>query len=92
MHRMGSAVSVDARSDTDSDDANGILPPPQPTLSSGRTPLGFGRSALTSLAVCALFIMCATAVPLTAATFGGVASAWVPQRLHRSVVLLQYVQ
>ncbi|KAK3268375.1 hypothetical protein CYMTET_23114 [Cymbomonas tetramitiformis] len=34
--------------------------------------LGFGHSALTSLAVCMLFIVCATAVPSAATAFGGV--------------------
>ncbi|KAK3278340.1 hypothetical protein CYMTET_13714 [Cymbomonas tetramitiformis] len=31
----------------------------------------FGRSALTSLAVCTLFMVCATAAPFTTAAFGG---------------------
>ncbi|KAK3273788.1 hypothetical protein CYMTET_17987 [Cymbomonas tetramitiformis] len=39
----------------------------------GKLPLGFGHSALTSLAVCMLFsIVCATAVPSVATAFGGV--------------------
>ncbi|KAK3235992.1 hypothetical protein CYMTET_53841 [Cymbomonas tetramitiformis] len=72
LHRMGSAVSVGAGTGDESDDDDGVLPSPQPAIGCGRPPIGFGRSALTSLLVCTLFILGATAVPLTAATLGGV--------------------
>ncbi|KAK3282401.1 hypothetical protein CYMTET_9859 [Cymbomonas tetramitiformis] len=74
MHCMGPVVSVDSVSvaGEDSEDADDDLPPPRRALSGGKPPLGFGRSALTSLAVSMLFLACATAVPATATAFGGV--------------------
>ncbi|KAK3259981.1 hypothetical protein CYMTET_31047 [Cymbomonas tetramitiformis] len=56
----------------DSEDDDEGLPPPRQALGCGRPPLGFGYSALTSLAVCMLFIVCAAAVPSAALAFGGV--------------------
>ncbi|KAK3262029.1 hypothetical protein CYMTET_29094 [Cymbomonas tetramitiformis] len=54
---------------TDDEDVS----PPQPPLrpGCGRPIPGFGRSLLNSSMVCALFAICATAAPLTAAGFGG---------------------
>ncbi|KAK3266410.1 hypothetical protein CYMTET_24967 [Cymbomonas tetramitiformis] len=48
---------------------------PQPSPGCGRPIPGFDRSLLTSSMVCALFLICATAAPLTAAGFGD-AGCW----------------
>ncbi|KAK3238170.1 hypothetical protein CYMTET_51791 [Cymbomonas tetramitiformis] len=65
MHSMGTVAPVDSVSVAadDSEDDDECLPPPRRTLGCGRPPMGFGFSALTSLAVCLLFVVCATAMP-----------------------------
>ncbi|KAK3263434.1 hypothetical protein CYMTET_27762 [Cymbomonas tetramitiformis] len=65
MHNMGTVAPVDSVSvaTDDSEDDDECLPPPRRTLGCGRPPMGFGFSALTSLAVCLMFVVCATAVP-----------------------------
>ncbi|KAK3236504.1 hypothetical protein CYMTET_53362 [Cymbomonas tetramitiformis] len=66
MHCMGPVAPVDSVSlvaAEDSDDDDEGLPPPRQALGCGRPPMGFGFSALTSLAVCVLFLVCAAAVP-----------------------------
>ncbi|KAK3270867.1 hypothetical protein CYMTET_20762 [Cymbomonas tetramitiformis] len=67
MHCVGPVAPVDSVSvaEEDSEDDDEGLPPPQKTL-------GFGYSALTSLAACMLFFVCAAAVPSAASAFGGV--------------------
>ncbi|KAK3287407.1 hypothetical protein CYMTET_5081 [Cymbomonas tetramitiformis] len=74
MHCMGPMAPVDSVSvaGEDSEDDDEGLPPPRQALGCGRPPLGFGNSALTSLAVCMRFIVCAAAVPSAASAFGGV--------------------
>ncbi|KAK3242208.1 hypothetical protein CYMTET_48079 [Cymbomonas tetramitiformis] len=65
MHNMGTVAPVDSVSvaTDDSEDDDECLPPPRRTLGCGRPPMGFGFSALTSLAVCLMLVVCATAVP-----------------------------
>ncbi|KAK3241207.1 hypothetical protein CYMTET_49013 [Cymbomonas tetramitiformis] len=65
MHSMGTVAPVDSVSVAadDSEDDDECLPPPRRALGCGRPPMGFGFSALTSLAVCLLFVVCATAMP-----------------------------
>ncbi|KAK3245998.1 hypothetical protein CYMTET_44450 [Cymbomonas tetramitiformis] len=63
------SVSVTEEESEDDDEGN---PPPRRALGCGIPPLGFGYSALTSLAVCMLFIVCAAAGPSAASAFGGV--------------------
>ncbi|KAK3259210.1 hypothetical protein CYMTET_31769 [Cymbomonas tetramitiformis] len=65
MHSMGAVAPVDSVSvaTDDSEDDDEGLPPPRQALGCGRPPMGFGFSALTSLAVCMLFFVCATAMP-----------------------------
>ncbi|KAK3273695.1 hypothetical protein CYMTET_18075 [Cymbomonas tetramitiformis] len=65
MHSMGTVAPADSVSVAadDSEDDGECLPPPRRTLGCGRPPMGFGFSALTSLAVCLLFVVCATAMP-----------------------------
>ncbi|KAK3285806.1 hypothetical protein CYMTET_6604 [Cymbomonas tetramitiformis] len=66
MHHMGPVAPVDSVSvaTDDSEDEGECLPPPKQPLGCGRPPMGFGFSSLTSLAVCLLFVVCATAAPL----------------------------
>ncbi|KAK3233028.1 hypothetical protein CYMTET_56645 [Cymbomonas tetramitiformis] len=65
MHHMGPVAPVDSVSVTtdDSEDDDECLPPPRQALGCGRPQMGFGFSALTSLAVCLMFVVCATAAP-----------------------------
>ncbi|KAK3282708.1 hypothetical protein CYMTET_9569 [Cymbomonas tetramitiformis] len=65
MHHMGPVAPVDSVSvaTDDSEEEGDCLPPPRQPLGCGRPPVGFGFSALTSLAVCLMFIICATAAP-----------------------------
>ncbi|KAK3248095.1 hypothetical protein CYMTET_42423 [Cymbomonas tetramitiformis] len=65
MHHMGPVAPVDSVSVTtdDSEDDGECLPPPRQALGCGRPPMGFGFPALTSLAVCLVFVICATAAP-----------------------------
>ncbi|KAK3269469.1 hypothetical protein CYMTET_22087 [Cymbomonas tetramitiformis] len=65
MHSMGTVAPVDSVSVAadDSEDDGECLPSPRRALGCGRPPMGFGFSALTSLAVCLLFVVCATAMP-----------------------------
>ncbi|KAK3263931.1 hypothetical protein CYMTET_27295 [Cymbomonas tetramitiformis] len=66
MHSMGTVAPVDSVSvaaDGSRIDDGGLPPAPRQALGCGRPPMGFGFSALTSLAVCVLFVVCATAMP-----------------------------
>ncbi|KAK3274847.1 hypothetical protein CYMTET_16986 [Cymbomonas tetramitiformis] len=58
-----------AACDDDGEDAS--VAPPRPRYGCGNAIPGFGRSLLTSSLVCALFVICATAAPHTAADVGG---------------------
>ncbi|KAK3244347.1 hypothetical protein CYMTET_46036 [Cymbomonas tetramitiformis] len=64
-----------AASDSDDEGYPPEQPPasqPAPRFGCGRTIPGLGRSLLNSSLVCALFVMCATAAPLTVSGVGGV--------------------
>ncbi|KAK3251378.1 hypothetical protein CYMTET_39282 [Cymbomonas tetramitiformis] len=65
MHSMGTVAPVDSVSVAadDSEDDDECPPSPRRALGCGRPPMGFGFSALASLAVCLLFVVCATAMP-----------------------------
>ncbi|KAK3242711.1 hypothetical protein CYMTET_47615 [Cymbomonas tetramitiformis] len=65
MHCMGPMAPVDSVSVTEgeSEDDDEGDPPPRQALGCGRPPLGFGYSALMSLAVCLMLVICATAAP-----------------------------
>ncbi|KAK3246003.1 hypothetical protein CYMTET_44454 [Cymbomonas tetramitiformis] len=64
MHHMGSDAPVGSVSVTaGNSEKDECLPPPRRALGCGRPPMGFGLSALTSLAVCFLFVVCTTAAP-----------------------------
>ncbi|KAK3250441.1 hypothetical protein CYMTET_40171 [Cymbomonas tetramitiformis] len=56
---------------SDDDDEDASVAPPRPRYGCGNAIPGFGRSLLTSSLVCALFVICATAVPHTVADVGG---------------------
>ncbi|KAK3272851.1 hypothetical protein CYMTET_18883 [Cymbomonas tetramitiformis] len=68
MHCMGPVAPVDSVSVTEeeSEDDDEGDPPPRQALGCGRPPLGFGYSALVSLAVCLMLVICATAAPSSA--------------------------
>ncbi|KAK3237176.1 hypothetical protein CYMTET_52729 [Cymbomonas tetramitiformis] len=65
MHHMGPVAPVDSVSVTTGGSGGDgeCLPPRRQALGCGRPPMGFGFSALTSLAVCLLFVVCAAAAP-----------------------------
>ncbi|KAK3282230.1 hypothetical protein CYMTET_10016 [Cymbomonas tetramitiformis] len=65
MHCMGPVAPVDPVSvaEGESEDDDEGDPPPRQALGCGRPPLGFGYSALMSLEVCLMLVICATAAP-----------------------------